>query len=172
MKQANLYSLLVFFAILLSGGAAKAQFRNGTMPSVQETKRTTATVSSFQPGLNNRQVGAFGGLIKKYSMNHSLEMSMLTSGGSYAATNMYTNSSLFQFSNKLSARMDIGIAQTPFSNMPMMAGQNQPQIFLRNASIDYRPNSKLSFHVSFSQSPMSGQIFNDPMSRFQGNSGF
>lgn len=154
--------------------AGVAQLRSGLSGSgVQEVNRTTVRANIYEPGLNVRRVGAFSGLVKEYRMQHSFEMTMASVGGATAAQNIYTNSNLFQFTNTLSARVDVGVAMTPFSNLQGMPGMNQPAVFIRNASIDYRPNGRVSFHMSFSQDPFLNNVFRQPgMNRFNTIGGF
>jgi hypothetical protein len=156
----------------MTPAGVKAQLRSGLQPAVRQTGQSNLVSATYKPGLNVRRVGAFSGLVKQYSMQHSMEMSVASGGGMYAASNVYTNSNIFQFSNALSARVDVGVGMTPFSNVPGMAnGMNQPNLFIRNASIDYRPNERVSFHVSFSQDPYFNNVFRQPGARFNNGTG-
>ena len=92
-----------------------------------------------------------------FKMGHSFEMSMGSGGGYTTSLAMYTNSLMWRFGDKLSARADISMAYSPFNSGFNGGGggsfSNSPRVFLRNAEIDYRPLKNMSIHLMVRQSP-------------------
>lgn len=141
-------SLLLFAFIFVLGTAlpAQAQLRN----QVQSATRPGPTQ------LYDSQTPAFS-LNKLFSpehfrMGHSFEMSMGSFGGAGSSLGMYTNSLMWQFSQKLDARVDVSVAQS-FSGNQLGQDRGMGQVFIRNAEINYRPTENAQIHFSFRQSP-------------------
>ncbi len=91
-----------------------------------------------------------------FRMSHSVEFSTSSFNGG-SSMGMYTNSMMWQFSQKLAARVDVGVAYSPnaqgFGQSNKLNLNNGPQVFLRNAEIAYRPSENVQFHLSVRQSP-------------------
>lgn len=91
-----------------------------------------------------------------FKMHHSVEFTASSFGGHSASMGMYTNTMMWQFNQKLAARVDVGVAQ-PFGgsafNLSQGQGQMQPQVFLRNAEVSYRPSENVHLHFSVQQNP-------------------
>ncbi|NND72330.1 MAG: hypothetical protein HKN43_12220 [Rhodothermales bacterium] len=93
-----------------------------------------------------------------FSMGHSLEFTAGGGGGYSSSLAMYTNSLMWNFSDKLAARADISVAYSPFSNGPQGFGgvgnySSGSRVFLRNAQVAYSPSENLHFQVSINNSP-------------------
>lgn len=86
-----------------------------------------------------------------FTMGHTYEMSYSSFGGQSASMGMYTNSMMWQFNNKLAARVDVSLMQ-PFSGELYGASQS-PRLLLRNAEVAYRPSENMTLHFRFQQSP-------------------
>ena len=86
-----------------------------------------------------------------FRMGHSFEMSSFSGGSSMA---MYTNSMNWQF-NKLAARLDVSAAYSPMQGQRAASatGQTDPQVFIRNAELEYRPRKNMQFNLSLRRSP-------------------
>ncbi|MEM1096185.1 MAG: hypothetical protein AAGJ10_16425 [Bacteroidota bacterium] len=124
--------------------------------------------SSLQTSTRLYDAGANSAFLNKlfspetFQMSHSLEFST----GSFGSLGMYTNSMMWQFSEKLAARVDVALAYAPdgggnsfgIAQAPNGFGQNNGQIFLRNAEIAYRPSENTRIHLSFRQSPYGGYM--------------
>lgn len=137
--------LLIGFVILLGVTVpAQAQLRADVSAAVQR-----APMRLYNPGTGFSLSDLFSP--KHFRMQHSYEMSMSTFGGASYSLGIYTNSMLWQFSNKLAARVDIGIAHSPFGGS--LGLKRRPQIFLRNAEIAYRPRENMLFQLTVRQSP-------------------
>lgn len=96
-----------------------------------------------------------------FRMHHSYEMSFGSFGGNTSSLGMYTNTMMFQFNQKLAARVDVSFAHSPFGNL---AGQGVGlndgggRLFVQNAEVAYRPTENMRLHLSFHQSPYGGYM--------------
>lgn len=90
-----------------------------------------------------------------FRMSHSLEFSTGSFGGETSSLGMYTNTMMWQFSQKLAARLDISMAYSPYSDERLqgLTGDNNGRIFIRNAQVAYRPTENSRIQFSFQQSP-------------------
>jgi opacity protein-like surface antigen len=138
----------VLVLVLGVASPAQAQFRDA--------------VPAGEAGVQVYDTGGSGFTLNKlfspqhFKMNHSFEMSM--GSGYYGTTSlaMYTNSLIFNFSNRLAARADIAIAYSPFNSGPTGPGSlsnNGAKVFLRNAEISYKPKDNMLLQLSVRQSP-------------------
>ena len=94
-------------------------------------------------------------------MSHSYEMSFGSFGGQASSLGMYTNTMMFQFSQKLAARVDVAFAHSLLNNgmrNPLGPDADRGQVFLRNAEIAYRPTENMRLHLSVRQSPYGGYM--------------
>lgn len=89
-----------------------------------------------------------------FRMSHSYEMSFGSFGGGSSSLGMYTNSMMFQFNDKLAARVDMSYAFSPFGSVnPLGPNADQGRFFLRNAEVAYRPSENVQLHLQVRQSP-------------------
>ncbi|WP_420455513.1 hypothetical protein [Rubrivirga sp.] len=86
--------------------------------------------------------------------SQSAEVSYGGGAGGAVGLGLYTASLRWQPSTKLAGRVDIGVAQA-LAGSGFYAGlqSDQPQVFLRNAELAYRPTENATFHLSVRQSP-------------------
>lgn len=98
-------------------------------------------------------VDALGQLFgaEQFRMAHSYEASFSSFGGQSASLGMYTNSMMWQFNQEWAARVDVGVAHSLGGNSAF--GQEQAQVFLRNAEVQYRPSENMQFRLQIQQSP-------------------
>jgi len=147
MRRFALISTLVL--VLGLSVPVRAQLRS------QVTATSHAPVRVFEQGsrflLNKLFNPAY------FKMGHSYELSYGSYGGRGLMTGVYTNSLMWQFSDKLAARVDIGFMHTPLGTgafKQQFGGRDfAGKIFLRNAEIAYRPKENVFLHFSFRQSP-------------------
>lgn len=133
----------VLFSLFIST-SAYGQFRDHvSQPFDNEyTGAVTAPIAS---------VGNMFGLAG-FQMNHSYEMTMGSFGGNAFNQNFYTNTMHFLFNEKLTGRVDLSIAHSPFGNN--ILGENQgPQFFIRNAELNYAINDRTHLSFQFRQVP-------------------
>ena len=146
------------FAVIALVGAlyfavpAQAQFR-ADLP----TEDAPVAVAQQQPGLS------LGALFNPETMRigHAYEMSYSSFGGESLGLGVYTTSLQWQPSAKLAARVDVGVAHSPFGTDALQQRlgftREQPaRPFLRNAEIAYRPTENATFHLQVRQSPFGG----------------
>lgn len=142
----NLLSLLLLLVFLGVSLPAQAQLRDHVQSRQAEARLYGTDGPMFAL---NRLFSP-----EHFRMGHSYEMSFGSFGNQSSSLGMYTNSMMFQFNNKLAARVDLSYAHTPFgSNNVLGNGSNQGQFFLRNAEVAYRPSENVRLHLSVRQSP-------------------
>ncbi len=95
-----------------------------------------------------------------FKMAQSYELSAGSVGGSAYSLGLYTNSLMWQFSQKLAARVDLSVAHSPFGNSNRFAqslagqdGQQPFRFFVQNAEVAYRPSENMELRFSYRQSP-------------------
>jgi hypothetical protein len=127
-----------------------------TMPAQAQLRQDVHTQAA--PARLYDQGGATFSLNKYFSpehfrMSHTVEMS----SGSFGSLGMYTNSMMWQFSQKLAARVDLSVGYSPsgnaFGNNDRLNQGDNTRFFLRNAELAFRPNEKSLLHLSVRQSP-------------------
>lgn len=148
----RLLSILVLAAVLFLSAPSYAQLRadlpSGTpAASVYEAPTGFSLRSLFNP--DHLRIG------------HSYEMSFSSFGGQSLGLGVYTTSLQFQPSNKLAARVDVGVAHSPFGSDAVQQrlgfSQDAPaQVYLQNAEIAYRPSENAVIQLQFRQSPFGG----------------
>jgi hypothetical protein len=101
-----------------------------------------------------------GGLLdpRAFRFSHSYEFSYSGFGGENLGLGVYTTSLRWQPTNRLAARVDVGVAHSPFgSEGAQQAVGFEPgtpaRVFLRNAEVAYRPTDNTVFHLQIRQSP-------------------
>ena len=104
---------------------------------------------------------SLAGLFNAQSLRigHSYEFSYSGFGGSSLGLGVYTTSLQWQPSNRLAARVDVGVAHSPFGSADVQQAlgfdQNTPaRVFLRNAEIAYRPTENSMLTLQIQQNPM------------------
>lgn len=86
--------------------------------------------------------------------SQSVEASYGGSAGGSVGLGIYTASMRWQPSARLAGRVDVGVAQNlGASGLYAGYGTDQPQVFLRNAEIAYRPTDSAVIHFRVAQSP-------------------
>ncbi|GAB5518955.1 MAG: hypothetical protein RhofKO_12060 [Rhodothermales bacterium] len=146
----NTLSLICFLLVMaFATPGAQAQFK-ADRPALQTSTRLYD--AGAQSALLNKLFSP-----ETFKMSHSLEFST----GSHGSLGMYTNSMMWQFNDKLAARVDLALAYSPdgggdtfgIARTPSGFGQNNGKVFLRNAEIAYRPTENTRLHLSVRQSP-------------------
>ena len=91
-----------------------------------------------------------------FRMSHGLEFNAGSFGGAGYSVGMYTNTMQWQFSEKFAARMDVSMAYSPMNRAASAYGidqQQRPQVFLRNAEVEWRPSDRVRFNLRVQQDP-------------------
>lgn len=143
MKNLILTAFIILFAASIL--PASAQYRNHTPRPGDWTGSIIKT--------DNTPRSILGGV--DFSMHHSYEMNFVSFSGQGYNQNMYTNTMVFGFTDRLRGRVDLALAHSPFGNGLMTQG-NEVRFMVRNAELNYQfgKNSNLSIH--FSQMPQYG----------------
>ncbi|MBL7977441.1 MAG: hypothetical protein JNN12_03810 [Bacteroidetes Order II. Incertae sedis bacterium] len=135
--------LLVFLGTFV--GAAQAQLRKDTAKL-----RPTSSVFNSQ-GLLSKVFAP-----DKFRLSHSYELSTGAYGGLGLTTGMYTASMNWNLGQKLDANVDVSALHAPFGKTTLaqqLMGQDNVKVFVRNASLSYRPAKNLMLNLSFQQNP-------------------
>jgi len=100
----------------------------------------------------------------KFQMNHTLSMSFGMSGGSQILQNSYLNTMLFNLSENLTLRTDLGILSTPYHTFGENSSLNDPQFF-GGAELQYQMTKNSSLLLRFESLPynMYGSGYYDRM---------
>ncbi len=141
-------NLLLIAVIAILATPADAQFRE-TVPNAYPQTRLYSPSNKVGALLNR----VFNPSI--FQMSHSFEMTAGSFGGNGYSLGMYTNTMAWQFSPKLSARMDVAVAYSPQNQIAREAGfgQQHPKVFLRNAEVAWKPSKNVQFHFQVRQDP-------------------
>jgi len=111
-----------------------------------------------------------------FQMHHSYEMTFGSYGGASGSMAEYTNTMMWRFSQKLAARVDVGVAHTLFGSSPTGTGlpgtQNSAaSIYLKNAEVAYQPLKNMTLYMSFRQAPRNYGYYMSPYG-YYGYNGF
>ena len=152
--------LLLCAVVMVAGaGVAPAQFKS----QAAEENRVSEGIYS-QPSSS----GFFGWFdASKFSMHHSFSMSYMTLGGGQGMSlGTYTNSMMYEFSDKLNARADVSLSYSPynsFSSGPAGSRRNDLSgLYLSRAELNYHPWENASIQLSFRQVPYGSYSYYSP----------
>ncbi|MFK7846814.1 MAG: hypothetical protein AB8G77_16050 [Rhodothermales bacterium] len=144
----NFVSLACLLILLGVAMPAQAQLRETALEQQAPTKLYDTKTSGFT--LNKIFDPAH------FRMSQSVEFSSSSYGGQASSLGMFTNSMMWQFNDKLAARVDVSAAYSPNAGTFSNAGGNlsgDARVFVQNAQIAYRPSENVQLHLSFHQSP-------------------
>lgn len=127
--------------------SAQAQFRGEEpgLPSVRE--------GVYRNNGSNNIFGFFNP--DNLEMRHSLAVSYGSYGDQGLGLTMYTNSLRYRISEPLSVRADISMMFSPFGSLGSQMRQDLSGIFLRRASVDYRPTKDMHISLQYRNDPYS-----------------
>lgn len=156
--------LFVFLLATCFSTVAVAQFRGEepVPPSVREGMQRQS------PG------GGLGFLnLDNLEMSHSLSVNYMSMGPQNVGMTMYTNSLRYRISEPLSVSADVSMMFTPFGTISRQARDDMSGIFLRRASIDYRPSKNFQMSLQYNRYPYSyyNPYYMNPFSNAFGVSG-
>ncbi|MCI0708318.1 MAG: hypothetical protein L0Y80_12640 [Ignavibacteriae bacterium] len=135
--------IYTFVALLLAGSLSVAQLKSKieTPPPVSE--------SMMKPGSSDYLLGLFDP--SKFSMKHSFTMSYSSFGGEGLSLGVYTNSLMYQFSDKLDFQADVNVMSSPYSSF---GNKNDfSRIFLGRAQLNYRPTDNMWLQIQYREVP-------------------
>lgn len=88
----------------------------------------------------------------KFQMNHTLSMSFGMAGGAQMLQNSYLNTMLFNLSDNVTLRTDLGIMSTPYHTFGENSSVNDKQFFGR-AELQYKLSKNSSLLLRFESLP-------------------
>lgn len=143
------WTVLLLVALLYLAAPAHAQLR----ANVPQGDAPVAVYDS-QAGFS------LGSLINPdhFKISNSYEMSFSSFGGQSLGLGVLTTSLRYQPTDRLAARVDVGVAHSPFgsSGVQQQLGFSQDtpaKVYLQNAQIAYKPTENSVIQFQFQQSP-------------------
>jgi len=88
----------------------------------------------------------------KFQMNHTLSMSFGMAGNSQMLQNSYLNTMLFNLSDKITLKTDIGILSTPYHTFGENSSLNNPRFF-GGAELSYQISENSYIQLRFDSLP-------------------
>jgi hypothetical protein len=127
-----------------------------TSPAEAQFRETAQRNQSVQTQLYDSGSAAADALqslfgADKFRMAHSYEASFSSFGGQAASMGTYTSSMMWQFNSDWAARMDVSVSH-PFTQGGAF-GSRDPQVYLRNAEVAYKPSDNFQVRMQVQQSP-------------------
>lgn len=150
LRYSSLIILLILFPAMMT-----AQFRG------EEPQRPSVTEGMTQSSGGSAILGFFHP--ENLEMRHSLSMSYGMFGDQGIGVSMYTNSLRYRIAEPLSVRADISMMFSPFGSASSMFKNDLSGIFLRRASVDYRPSKNMHISLQYRNIPTS--LYNPYYSR-------
>ena len=149
LPMPRLFTILILAAVLFLAVPAQAQLR-AEVPS----QSGTAAVYQTQTGFSLRS------LLNPdhFKIGQSYEMSFSSFGGQSLGLGVYTTSLRYQPNAKLAARVDVGVAHSPFGSEGVQqslgfTSDSPAKVYLQNAQVAYRPTENSLISLSIQQSP-------------------
>lgn len=138
----------LFFFLLISITALFPQFR-GTETQTDPRLKL----------LSQSQGSVFD--MSKITVSHSLSMSYVSSGSNSTMINEYVAGINYRISDPLTLKLNLGMAYTPYSSFAPVE-ENSADIYLKSATLDYRPNDSFRMRVDFRNITPADYLNNDP----------
>ncbi len=147
--------------LVLWSGVAIAQFK-----SQIEEEHPSVAQSIMRNDYSD--LGLFGWFNpENFSMHHTFTSSFMSYGSYTLGVNMYTNSMMYKFSDKLNVAADVSLMMSPFGTMPQGIKNQYSGLMLNHAEVDYKPWDNFHINLQYNQYPY-GSMNNwyGPYSRF------
>jgi len=96
-------------------------------------------------------LGLFG--IQDFQMKHSFGLSYSAFGGGGMALGNYTNSMLFQFSDKLNLQADISLLNSPYSSFGKDFANQINGVYLNRVQMNYKVSDNMNVSLQYRNSP-------------------
>jgi hypothetical protein len=103
--------------------------------------------------------------MSKISVSHSLSMSYVSSGSNSVMINEYIAGINYKISDPLTLKLNLGMSYTPYSSFGP-AEENTADVYLKSATLDYRPNDSFRMRVDFRNITPSDYLNGDPFRPF------
>lgn len=150
MKFSALLFTILFFGVSISEAQLRQDLHHGSDYSgVITHEQQPSSPGNWMNMLN-------------MTMNHSYSMTFSSFGGQMQNLNAYTNSMVFDISDRLDAQVDISLLHSPFGNSYMTSNNNLgSQIIVDRARLDYKLSENTHISLEFSQRPYGYSPFNN-----------
>ncbi|HAQ60989.1 TPA: hypothetical protein DCR49_03170 [Candidatus Delongbacteria bacterium] len=99
--------------------------------------------------------------MSKISVSHSLSMSYTNSSSGSTMINEYVAGINYKISDPLSLKLNLGMSYTPYSSIGPVE-DNTADIYIKSATLDYRPNDSFRMRVDFRNIKPSDYMNGDP----------
>jgi hypothetical protein len=100
----------------------------------------------------------------KFSMRQSVDFSYATMGGQGVSLGTYTNSMMYEFSEKLNMQADLSLSYSPYNSFSTFNGRKNDLsgLTLSRAQVNYRPWENVIFQVQYRQIPYMNSLYYSP----------
>jgi len=109
-----------------------------------------------------------------FQMHHTFDLSYQTAGGQGFSMGTYTNSMMYQFSDRLNAQADVSMSYSPFNSFSTVGNKKNDlsSIYLSRAQLDYKPWDNVLVQVQYRQIPYGTAYFSPFYNPWVGGNGF
>ena len=90
-----------------------------------------------------------------FSMHHTFDLSYSTFGGSNGmALGVYTNSMMYQFSDRLNLQTDISVVNSPYNTFGNDFSKQINGVYLSRAQLNFKAFDNMNIMVEYQHNPM------------------
>lgn len=146
------FILLLLSFTFLGVSITEAQLRE----DLADNTEYSGVITRTQPSSSNDWMSRLN-----MTMNHSYSMSFSSFGGQVQNLNAYTNSMLFDISDRMNAQVDVSFLHSPFGNSFMSNESLGSRIIVDRARLDYQISDNTNISFEFSQRPYRYSPFNN-----------
>lgn len=144
-------SLIILLVPLLAMAQLKEQTKAPDFSSILEQPANSFLFGLLDPS--------------KVHMNHTLSMSFGMAGGQQMLQNSYLNTMLFNLSDKVTLRTDLGILSTPYHTFKSNS-LDKPQFF-GGAELNYQVSDNAFIQLRFESVPYTNYYYNGFYNNYQ-----
>lgn len=138
----------LFIVLLISLTALFPQFRGTEIQTDPRLKLLSSSQSSIFD-------------MSKISVSHTLSMSYASNGSNSTMINEYVAGINYRISDPLTLKLNLGMSYTPYSSF-VPADENSAAVYLKSATLDYRPNDSFRMKVDFRNITPGDYMNSDP----------
>lgn len=161
--------LIILLALLIStSNISFAQYKLGD-------NKNPNSLKPYDNSSNNKILGFINP--KNFTMNHSFNMSMVSSRYGNVSLTSYINTMNYQISDRFNVSADVKVQYSPFASSNMGQTNSSLQnnlngVFLSRASMNYRISDYSSINFEYRRIDESDYYNNDFYNPFYSNSGY
>ncbi len=109
---------------------------------------------------------------EKFTMRHTVDMTLTTFGGQSLSLGSYTNSMRYAFADNLNARADVSFSFSPYSSLPQLNKSDFSKVYLSRAEVNYKPWENTYISLSYRQMPYGNYYYSPFSSPWWGDNNF